>query len=217
MDPTKHFVEDASCDVYNRGSYGRGCELDEVRPQAGWPPPGTGLQGLTPTVLTTYRPDYGVPPPLSSAFSPYGPKYGPTASPPLQFFPVTPSSSPPKYFPTATPSPPPPPQFYPVGPPPSPSPPPVQFPGGVPFDTSTRPTGTYVPSQPPTTFFQIPGEYTPVSARPVDRAPVPPPAGGTGFKDSFDPYGIQNPGQGPLVYGPPKKRETYTFCSYTSG
>lgn len=98
MDPNKHFVPDSGCDVYNRGSYGRGCELDKVLPTSGgWPPvPG---QGFTPTVLTTYRPQYGVPPPLSPSPSPYGPRYGPPPSPPVQLFPSVSSESPPKFFP----------------------------------------------------------------------------------------------------------------------
>ncbi|XP_015363152.1 PREDICTED: uncharacterized protein LOC107161309 isoform X1 [Diuraphis noxia] len=218
MDPVKHFVQDSGCDVYNRGSYGRGCELDKVLPQSGWPlVPG---QDLTPTVLTTYRPQYGVPPPLTPSL--YGPKYGPPSSPPLQFFPIVPSESP---SPTPSPSPPPPlpspspppqpPQYYPVGPHSSPSPPPQYFPppstlsppsGYYPvtptvFNIPTRPTGTYVPSMPPTTFFQIPGEYTPVSVRPTNRLPGVP--GGV-YNDLFNPYG-QNPTQVPTVYGMAKK------------
>lgn len=138
MDPTKHLVPDPGCDIYNRGSYGRGCELDKVLPPSGWPPVSVG-HGLTPTVITTYRPPYDVPllPPQPSSYGP-SPRYGPPPSPPVQLFPTTPSppssESPPKYFPSVPP---------------------------------TRPTGTYVPSLPPTTFFQNPGgEYTPVSVRP---------------------------------------------------
>ncbi|KAF0725765.1 Uncharacterized protein FWK35_00031101, partial [Aphis craccivora] len=227
MDPVKHFVEDSNCDVYNRGSYGRGCELDKVLPHSGWPlVPG---QELTPTVLTTYRPQYGVPPPLTPSL--YSPKYGPPPSPPLQFFPIVPSESP-SPTPTPSPSPPPspPPQYYPVSPHSSPSPPPQYYPIGphsspsLPpqyfpppttlsppsgyypvtptiFHTTTRPTGTYVPSMPPTTFFQMPGEYTPVSARPINRESGVP--GGV-YNDLFNLYG-QNPTKVPTVYGVSKK------------
>jgi len=220
MDPVKHFVEDSGCDVYNRGSYGRGCELDKVLPQSGWPlVPG---QDITPTVLTTYRPQYGVPPPLTPSL--YGPKYGPPSSPPLQFFPILPSESP---SPTPSPSPPPslpppsatplPPQYYPVDPHSSPSPPPRYFPppstqspptGYYPvtpnvFNIPTRPTGTYVPSMPPTTFYHIPGEYTPVSVRPSNRLPGVP--GGV-YNDFFNLYGQKSP-QVPTVYGMAKKRK----------
>lgn len=183
MDPAKHFVVDSGCDIYNRGSYGRGCELDQVLPTSGWPP-----VTQTPTVLTTYRPDYGVPPPLSPSPSLYGPKYGPTTFTPLQFFPVTPSSSP---WSSSIP-----PRYYPVRPPSS-----TYYP-----ETSTRPpTGVYVPSQPPTIFFQIPGEYTPVSITPINRE-----SGlqdGT-FNDLFGPYtggGGLNPTQAPF-HGTAKKR-----------
>jgi hypothetical protein len=54
-----------------------------------------------------------------------------------------------------------------------------------------------VPSQPPTTFFHIPGEYTPVSAKPVNRDPIP--GGG------FYPYG-KHPNQIPTVYGTTGKK-----------
>lgn len=214
MDQNKHFIEDSGCDIYNRGSYGRGCELDKVLPSPGWPtaqpspgwPTGQPLpswptvqtnpgwpsvpgQDLTPTVLTTYRPQYGVPPPLSPSPSPNGPKYGPPPSPPLQFFPITPSPSPQPYFPIGPPSTPTPPSnYYPVTP--------------TIFDTSTKSTGTYVPSLPPTTYFQFPGEYTPISVRPINRESTP----GSVFKDFFDPnrYG-QNPTQVPTFYGVTKK------------
>lgn len=182
IDPVKHFVRDPDCDIYNRGSYGRGCELD--KPSFGWPTvPG---QDQTPTVLTTYRPQYDVPFP-----SLYGSKYGPPQSPPLQFFPTTvPPPESPQYFPVGpssipSPSPPPLPVLYPVTP--------------TVFRTSTKSTGTYVPSHPPTTFFQIPGEYTPVSIRPFDRQP-------DVFPDSFDPYGVR-PTQTPTIYGAKKKRK----------
>uniref|UniRef100_A0A2S2R1U8 Apple domain-containing protein n=1 Tax=Sipha flava TaxID=143950 RepID=A0A2S2R1U8_9HEMI len=239
MDPTKHFVDDSSCDVYNRGSFGRGCELDKIPPSSGWPlvpgqdkiPPSSGWplvpgQDLTPTVLTTYRPQYGVPPPLSPGPSLYGPKYGPPPSPPVNFYPSgSPSPSPPvqpypnglppsmppvKFYPSGpTPSPLPspspsplPPQYFPTAPPPTLQPPTIYIPvkPTVFIDTSTRPTGTFVPSQPPTTFFHIPGEYTPVSAKPVNRDPIP--GGG------FYPYG-KHPNQIPTVYGTTGKKMCY--------
>jgi len=197
MDPVKHFIEDSNCDVYNRGSYGRGCELDKVLPHSGWPlVPG---QELTPTVLTTYRPQYGVPPPLTPSL--YSPKYGPPPSPPLQFFPIVPSESP---SPSPTPSPPLPPSLPPqYFPPPTTLSPPSGYYPVTPtiFHTTTRPTGTYVPSMPPTTFFQMPGEYTPVSVRPINRESGVP--GGV-YNDLFNLYG-QNPTQVPTVYGVSKK------------
>lgn len=224
MDPNKHFVQDTECDIFNRGSYGRGCELDKGDfPTKMWPSaPG---QDLTPNIHTTYRPQYGVPPPLSPNPSIYGPKYGPPPSPPLQFFPVTPSPSPsPPYFPvrpiTATPLPPTqhypvtPNQYYPVTPSQNYPVKPIQHYPVTPiqhypvtptqnypvtpttFITPTRRTGTYVPSFPPTTFYQIPGGYTPVSVKPSNRDSTP----GV-FKDLFNPYG-QNPTQVPTLYGP---------------
>ncbi|VVC46129.1 PAN/Apple domain [Cinara cedri] len=201
MDPNKHFVQDTECDIFNRGSYGRGCELDKTHFPTGPWPTGPG-QDLTPTVHTTYRPQYGVPPPLSPTPSGYGPKYGPPPSPPLQFFPVIPSGSP---IPPPSPSPSPPSsQYFPVRPiTPTPSPPTQYFPvTPTTFVTSTRRTGTYVPSLPPTTFYPIQGEYTPAGVKPSNRNPDP----GV-FKDSFNPYG-QNPTRGPILYGPygpPKK------------
>lgn len=183
MDPTKHFVTDLDCDIYNRGSYGRGCELDKVLPSSRWPI--IPDKELTPTVLTTYRPEYGVPPSLASGPSLYGPRYGPPSTHPLQFFPT---EEPPLV---------PPPQYSPVGPPSTPFPPSMSYPVTPPFfDTSTKRTGTYVPSAPPTTFIHIPGEYTPVSAKPLNRDSGPDGV----FKDLFDPYGL-NPTNVPTLYG----------------
>lgn len=193
MDPTKHFVADTDCDIYNRGSYGRGCELDRALPPSGWPTvPG---QEPTPAVHTTYRPEYGVPPPLASGPSQYGPRYGPPSTHPLQFFPTEQPLLPP---------PPPPPRYFPVGPPSTPSPPTTSYYPVTPtyYDVSTKRTGTYVPSAPPTTFIHVPGEYTPVSVNPLNRVSGP---GGV-FKDLFDPYGL-NPANGPTLYGTGKKCE----------
>lgn len=191
MDPNKHFVKDLDCDIYNRGSYGRGCELDKVLPSLEWPT--IPRKDLTPTVHTTYRPDYGVPPPLAPSPSFYGPRYGPPSTYPLQFFPTEePSVSQlPQYIPVRFPSTLSPPiNSYPVTP--------------TSFDTSTRPTGTYVPSLPPTTFFHIPEEYTPVLVKPLNRDSV---QEGL-FKDLFDPYGL-NPTTGPSLYGTGKKCKKY--------
>lgn len=244
MDPTKHFIEDSGVDVYNRGSFGRGCELDKGPPPAGLPPvPG---QDLRPTVVTTYRPPNGGAPPTTPSL--YGPNYGtpplqfyPTVAPqspiPPQYYPVSPTPTPlvPKYYPVSPPSTPLTPKYYPVGPPPTPltpkyypvgqpptllppkyypiippstlAPPPKYYPvTPTVFDTSTRPTGTYVPSLPPTTFFQLPGEYNPSSVRPLNRDPVP----GVVFKDLYFPYGQypygqfpygQYPTEVPTIYG----------------
>lgn len=188
MDPNRHFVRDAECDIFNRGSYGRGCELD-TGPFADRPWPPAPGRDLTPAVHTTYRPQYGVPPPLPPSQSGYGPKYGPPASPPLQFFPVTPSGPPPspspppsQYFPVVRPTLVTPSQYFPVTP--------------STFVSSTKRTGIYVPSLPPTTFYQTPVEYTPAGVEPSNRSPAP-----GGFDDLFDPYG-QNPTRVPTLYGP---------------
>lgn len=213
MDPTKHLVPDLGCDIYNRGSFGRGCELDKALPPSGWPPASVGYGGgqLTPTVVTTYRPQYGVPPPPES-LTPYGPRYGPPPPPPVQLFPTTISPPPEQLFPTTISSPPV--QLFPttISPPPSSSTdfPPKNFPTAgpptLPYAPPTRPTGTYAPSLPPTTFFQYPGgEYTPVSVRPSQ--------GGV-FKDLFDPPEGQTPAQRPTVfYGLGKNRKWCIFGS----
>ncbi|XP_050426859.1 uncharacterized protein LOC126837103 [Adelges cooleyi] len=167
MDPTKHFIEDAGCDIYNRGSFGRGCELDKTLPGL-WPT-------SSPPILTTYRPTYGqLPPQGPPQFVPgYGPPLDSGYGPPN--FPIGPTVPPP-FSPTT----------------------PTMF-------TPTKPTGTYVPSQPPTTFFQMPNEYTPVSGRPQDRQPYPDISigGSGGGGGGGNPYG-QNP-QVPQFYGPVTK------------
>lgn len=179
MDPVKHLVRDADLDVYNRGSYGRGCELDRGRPSSGWP---TVAPDQDQTPLTTYRPPYDVPPPLAT--SPYGP-------PPLQYFPtVSPSDSPPLYVP--------------IRPPSTTSTPSTVFRTPPPPPPPTKSTGSYTPSLPPTTFFRTPAEYTPVSIGPPSTTNRQHSGAGV-FNDVFADPAI--PTRTPTVYGTASTRK----------
>lgn len=180
MDPVKHLIQDNECDIYNRGSFGRGCEFNKGLPEL-WPPTFIN-QNVPPTILTTYSPPYQ-PPVITTT---YRPAYG--LIPPLNPSQFNPSYGPPPSSDYGPPN-------YPI----APTVPTTYSPITPPtIDTSTKPTGTYVPSMPPTTFFHIPGEYTPVFSQPRDRVPTLGVPNGGG-----NPYG-QNP-QVPQFYGPVKK------------
>jgi len=91
MDPRKHFVDDGSCELYHRGSYGHGCEIDRW-PYGGSTPftpvnrnnwPSTTLQPppIKPTVFTVTSSSY--------PYSPGRPTTTPIPYDPGLFFPST--------------------------------------------------------------------------------------------------------------------------------
>lgn len=79
MDPRRHFIEDSSCELYHRGSYGHGCEIDQ------WPY--VGSPNYTPVNHKGWSPPPSLQPPTSKPtvisvtagpypYDPYGKDYG---------------------------------------------------------------------------------------------------------------------------------------------
>jgi hypothetical protein len=146
MDPRKHFVDDGSCELYHRGSYGHGCEIDRW-PHAGNPPftPAVNRNNWTPT--STLQPPSLKPSifTVTSSRYPYNPDdRGPATTPmpydPGLFYPTTtgrPYLPPDPGYPTG-------PRFRPQKPvlPASPTLPPRDRPSQMPW-TPTTPGGAF--------------------------------------------------------------------------
>ncbi|XP_065206195.1 uncharacterized protein LOC135835727 isoform X2 [Planococcus citri] len=58
MDPRRHFIEDRDCEVYHRGSYGHGCEIDR------WPYSGYPTSSYIPTNKKDWLPEVPLMPPV---------------------------------------------------------------------------------------------------------------------------------------------------------
>lgn len=88
MDPRRHFVEDAECELYHRGSYGHGCEVDR------WPYGGYPASNYLPATSSNKKdwlPQVPLVPPVrptivtitTTTFRPFLDGYTPTARPPV--------------------------------------------------------------------------------------------------------------------------------------
>lgn len=176
MDPRKHFVEDPGCELYHRGSYGHGCELDKV-PLGRTPLYGGGaslgggggsLGGGGGYGLNS--PTY-IPPAPSSTFLPPVPTR-PTFYPPLDNLPPKPTSylPPTPSYEKPTPSYAPPISSYPAPrvPPPPPLPPPI-YPPAPPARPQGRPNVVPIPpvyGPGGTNAYLPPNDYNHPSLRP---------------------------------------------------
>lgn len=103
MDPRRHFIEDSGCELYHRGSYGHGCEIDRwpysanpanypnfMPPLAGKGPPRSAIPSSTlppskSTVVTVTGPTVPTSTPFDPAHSIFGPKISrPYLPPPVE-------------------------------------------------------------------------------------------------------------------------------------